>query len=85
MTITLNGTLGVTSPGFTPTSSTVPVSGFYLPSANTVGLPCVVLGESCGGCGLPHGACEVMGLGCSPTFSPLAKTVAAPLTAEPPS
>ena len=37
MTITLNGTLGVTSPGFTPTSNTAPVSGFYLPSANTVG------------------------------------------------
>ena len=38
MAITLNGTLGVTSPGFEPTSNTVPVSGFYLPSANTVGL-----------------------------------------------
>ena len=38
MTITLNGTLGVTSPGFTPTSNTAPVSGFYLPSANTVGI-----------------------------------------------
>lgn len=38
MAITLDGTVGVTSPDFIPSSSNIPTNGLFLPAANTVGL-----------------------------------------------
>lgn len=38
MTVTINGTSGIDSPDFEPTSSTVPTNGVFLPAANTVGI-----------------------------------------------
>ena len=38
MAITLDGTNGILSPDFEPSSSTTPTNGLFLPAANTVGL-----------------------------------------------
>ena len=38
MAVTIDGTNGITSPDFEPSSSTTPTNGLFLPAANTVGL-----------------------------------------------
>lgn len=38
MAVTIDGTLGVTSPDFEPSGSTAPTNGLYLPTTNTVAL-----------------------------------------------